>query len=128
MARNRDDRANLGEQVNRGMEADRAERTRGAGVHGDGTAGDEGIDDAMSRTSRDDMSATPMQGDELNESASDQSSGTSGSQRQKSQRSQRTNQRANDERFDNATEFSGQGDQKEGSDRAEGTGYTDESR
>ena len=119
MARQRKERANLGEQ-NSGMEADRAERTRGTGVHGDGTAGDEGIDEPMSRTQRDDMSATPNQGDELKEDRS------SSSQSQKSQRSERTNKRANDERFDEATEFSGQGNQKEGSDSAEGTGYTSE--
>lgn len=129
MARNRNERANLGEQVNQGMEANRAERTRGAGVHGDGTAGDEGIDDAMSRTHRDDMSATSNQGDELSESGSlDRSSSRSSTQREKSQRSQRTNKRSNDERFDNAREFSGQGNQKEGSEEAEGTGYTEESR
>ena len=126
MSRNKKERANLGEQMNTGMEADRAERTPGAGVHGDRTAGDEGIDDAMSRTQRDDMSATPMQGDELSADSPDRSSGEQGSQREQSQRSQRTNKRANDERFDNAKGFSGQGEQKEGSEHAEGTGYTED--
>ena len=112
------------EQTNTGMEADRAERTPGAGVHGDRTAGDEGIDDAMSRTQRDDMSATPMHGDELSGSSPERSSSESGTQQEQSQRSQRTNKRANDEEFDNAREFSGQGEQKEGSEHAEGTGYT----
>jgi hypothetical protein len=133
MGRKKMDRANTGEQNNEnrrgmnadsrneslqsenGMESDRAERTMSAGSHGDAQAGDEGLDDpAMSRAHRDDMSATPMQGDELE------------SQRMQSQRSERTQQRANDERFDNAEDFSGQGGQKEGADRnAEGTGYTD---
>jgi hypothetical protein len=136
MGRKKMDRANSGEQNNEtrrgmsadsrneslesenGMESDRAERTMTAGARGDAQAGDEGLDDpAMSRSHRDDMSATPMQGDKLE------------SQRMQSQRSERTQQRANDERFDNAEEFSGQGGQKEGSDRnAEGTGYTSDER
>lgn len=132
MGKKKTERATTGEQNNRdsrsmnaesrneslesenGMESDRAERTQGAGSHGDAQSGDEGVDDpAMSRAHRDDMSATPLQGDELK------------NQRMQSQRSERTQQRANDERFDNAEEFSGQGGQKEGADsKAEGTGYT----
>ena len=78
-------------------------------------------DSAMARTHRDDMSATPAQGDRLSERASS-------SQREQAQRSERTQQRANDERFDDASEFSGQGGQKEGeSEDAEGTGYTEDS-
>jgi hypothetical protein len=125
MGRKKMDRANLGEQDSNsrnesvesvsGMENDRAERTMSAGSHGDAQAGDEGLDDpAISRAHRDDMSASGMHGDKLTDS-----------QRAMSQRSRRTNQRANDERFDNADDFSGQGAQR-GNDveDAEGTGYT----
>ena len=85
---------------NRKMENDRMDRVQGAGSHGDMRAGDEGLDDsAMSRTHRDDMSATPMHGDSLGEGRTDDASG-----------------------------FSGQGGQKEGAvEEAEGTGYTDNS-
>jgi hypothetical protein len=122
MARKNDDRANLGEQVNnRGMEADRAERTGSSSMEGDAAAGDEGIDEVTSRTQRDDMSVTPRQGDELKRS------GRQSSQSQKSQRSHRTNQRSNDEASDTAGGFSGQGSQMEGTDEsAQGTGYTRE--
>jgi hypothetical protein len=124
----------------RGMENDRAERTMSAGTHGDAQAGDEGLDDpAMSRAHRDDMSATRMHGDKLGAgqstdalssldseeamSANDRSAQSG--QQEKSQRSNRTGKRANDERYDNAEGFSGQGGQRENSDRnAEGTGYT----
>jgi hypothetical protein len=105
-----------------GMETDRAERMRGAGARGDALAGDEGVDDpALSTAHRDDMTETPRHGDRLRES----------SQRMASQRSRRTNQRANDERFDAASEFSGRGGQKEGSrqeseSQREGTGYTED--
>lgn len=131
MPRKKKDRANIGEQNDsrnmtsqdegveslgqmNGMEADRAERTRGAGSHGDAQAGDEGVDDpAMGAVHRDDMTETPMQGDSLDRS-----------QRMQSQRSERTMERSNDERWDDASDFSGRGDQKEGSSDAEGTGYT----
>ena len=136
--------AGMGEQNNKvestpsvpGMEADRAERTSSAGAHGDARAGDEGVDDAaMSRVRRDDMSATPMHGDRLAGDMSedmneDISAGNrmSASQRDQSQRSTRTEERANDEEFDNAQDFTGEGGQKEGSHRSgqEGTGYTRE--
>jgi hypothetical protein len=138
MDRKANDRASHGERTNdrsdrmneeseslgsvNGMEAGRAERTRSAGAHGDAQAGDEGVDDpSMSRTHRDDMSTTPAHGDRLKSSEKS-------SQRDASQRSRRTEGRANDERFDNATDFGGQGGQKEGpSEEAEGTGYTDDS-
>jgi hypothetical protein len=118
------DRGNESLASENGMEADRADRTRGAGARGDALAGDEGVDDpAMSAGHRDDMTETPLHGDRLRES----------SQRMQSQRSRRTNQRANDERFDEASEFSGRGGQKEGSrreseSRREGTGYTGSER
>ena len=104
-----------------GMESDRADRVRSAGARGDAQAGDEGVDDpAMSAAHRDDMTETPMHGDRLREQG----------QRMESQRSRRTNQRANDERFDDASDFSGRGGQKEGSrmgaSRREGTGYTED--
>lgn len=84
---------------NRKSENDRLERVQGDGSHGDMRAGDEGLDDAMSRTHRDDMSATPMHGDQIGEG-----------------------------RTDDASEFSGQGAQKEGDmEEAEGTGYTNDS-
>ena len=84
--------------------------------HGDQNSGDEGVDDpAMSATHRDDMTETPMQGDKLEEEQN---------QRMESQRSQRTEERSNDERWDDASDFSGRGDQKEGAEDAEGTGYT----
>ena len=132
MPRKKNSRANMGEQNDSrnmtsqdegveslsqtsGMEADRAERTSGAGSHGDAHAGDEGVDDpSMGAVHRDDMTETPMHGDRLAE----------GSQRMQSQRSDRTMERSNDERWDEASEFSGRGDQKEGSSDAEGTGYT----
>ena len=64
--------------------------------HGDNKAGDEGVDDpAFTET-----------------------------QREKSQRSHRTEKRANDERFDDASDFGGQGAQRgHDMDEAEGTGY-----
>ena len=83
-------------------------------------------DPAMSAAHRDDMTETPMHGDELEpdmmESGSDQS--------MQSQRGMRTNKRANDERYDDASDFSGRGGQKEGSrqeseSQREGTGYTE---
>lgn len=108
---------------------DRMERVKSADAHGDQRAGDEGVDDpAMSRTHRDDMSASRMQGDKLGVGptsvdemqASDKEDNT-----EKSQRSERTNARANDELYDDATNFTGQGAQKEGKPgKAEGTGYT----
>ena len=134
MGRKKNDRANQREENNeslqteRGMENDRAERVMSAGSRGDANAGDEGLDDpALSRAHRDDMSASRMQGDKLNRSSERMTETSEESvQRQASQRSQRTEERANDERFDNAEDFSGQGSQKEGSDRnAEGTGYTE---
>lgn len=114
---------------NHKLENDRMDRVQGAGSHGDMHAGDEGVDDpAMSRTQRDDMSATPMQGDQLGEGRADTAEDHGAGNRMESQRSRRTNQRANDERFDNAEGFSGQGAQKEGAtDEAEGTGYTNDS-
>jgi hypothetical protein len=86
----------------------------------DSRVGAEGIEDpAMSAVEPDDMTETPMQGDELGES-----------QREQSQRSMRTNQRANDESWDDASEFSGRGGQKEGMRESEsmpeGTGYTED--
>jgi hypothetical protein len=112
---------------NRKMENDRMDRVQGAGSHGDMHAGDEGVDDpAMSRSHRDDMSATPMHGDQLGEGRTDMNQDQGSGNRMQSQRSRRTNQRANDERYDSAEGFSGQGAQKEGAmDEAEGTGYTD---
>ena len=84
---------------NRKNEQDRPERVQGAGSHGDMRAGDEGLDDAMSQNHRDDMSATPMHGDQMGEG-----------------------------RTDDASDFHGQGAQKEGAmEDAEGTGYTDDS-
>lgn len=109
---------------------DRMERVRNADAHGDQRAGDEGVDDpAMSRTHRDDMSATRMQGDKLGIGTTSmedmQASGQGDKQTEKSQRSERTNTRANDELYDDATNFTGEGAQKgAGADRAEGTGYT----
>ena len=113
---------------NRKTENERMDRVKGAGSHGDMRAGDEGLDDsAISRTHRDDMSATPMHGDELVEGRTDQSEAPSSDNRMESQRSRRTGARANDERFDNADGFSGQGAQMEGTaEEAEGTGYTDD--
>jgi hypothetical protein len=107
MARKRNDRSNRSEQTDSQMERN---------------GQSEPLDDsAMSRTHRDDMSTTPAQGDDLSERESS-------SQREESQRGRRTQQRANDERFDDASEFSGQGGQKEGeSEDAEGTGYTEDS-
>jgi hypothetical protein len=136
MGRKRNERSNSSEQTDsrderdnqsapmlseNGMEAGRAERTPSEGTQGDQRSGDEGVDDpALSRMHRDDMSTTPAQGDGLD-------SGQSSGQRDESQRSQRTQQRANDERFDDASGFSGQGGQKEGEfEEAEGTGYTEE--
>jgi hypothetical protein len=107
---------------NRSQDSDRMERVQNADAHGDMSAGDEGLDAAaMPRSHRDDMSATPMHGDELNEDV------TAGN-RMQSQRSRRTNARANDERYDSAAGFSGQGAQKEGNmEEAEGTGYREAS-
>jgi hypothetical protein len=107
---------------NRSQDPDRMERVQNADAHGDMLAGDEGLDAAaMPRSQRDDMSATPMHGDELNEDV------TAGN-RMQSQRSRRTNARANDERYDSAAAFSGQGAQKEGNmEEAEGTGYRERS-
>ncbi len=112
---------------NRKTENDRMERVQNADAHGDMSAGDEGVDDpAMSRSHRDDMSATPKHGDGLGEGRSDMNEDVNAGNRMKSQRSQRTNARANDERYDNAAGFSGQGAQKEGAmEDAEGTGYSD---
>ncbi|HEY0304122.1 MAG TPA: hypothetical protein VGC44_04075 [Longimicrobiales bacterium] len=111
----------------RGMQEDRIERVNAHGANGDTRSGDEGLDDpAISRTHRDDMSATPMQGDRLTEDMELDENMSNGN-RQESQRSHRTNQRANDERYDSAAGFSGQGAQMEGSaEEAEGTGYTDD--
>jgi hypothetical protein len=107
---------------NRSQDSDRMKRVQNADAHGDMLAGDEGLDAAaMPRSQRDDMSATPMHGDELNEDV------TAGN-RMQSQRSRRTNARANDERYDSAAGFSGQGAQKEGNmEEAEGTGYREPS-
>lgn len=128
MARKHKDRSQQSKPAS-GMEADRAERIRTPGTHGDTRAGDEGVDDtAMSRTQRDDMSGTPRHGDRLageqtNENMSTRQRNES-TQREKSQRSGRTGQRANDERFDDASGFSGQGAQRENPmENAEGTGY-----
>ena len=122
---------------NRKMENERMDRLQGAGSHGDMHAGDEGVDDpAMSRSQRDDMSATPMHGDRLGEGQSADASPTGGEldmnedvtagNRMESQRSRRTNARANDERYDNASGFTGRGAQRGGSmEEAEGTGYTE---
>ena len=121
-----------------GMEADRAERTSGAGTHGDAHAGDEGVDDpAMMSTHRDDMTETPMHGDRLGEGRSTDATESLDSdemmaaergmsdQSEMSQRSMRTHERMNDERYDNASDFEGRGSQKEGRDEmSEGTGYT----
>jgi hypothetical protein len=94
----------------------------------DKRAGAEGIEDpAMSEVERDDMTETPMQGDELEEGRSMESEP---SQREQSQRSMRTNQLSNDESWDDASEFSGRGGQKEGMRESEsmpeGTGYTED--
>jgi hypothetical protein len=117
---------------------ERLERVRGAGSHGDARAGDEGVDDpAMSRSHRDDMSTMPNHGDKLGRTNDDVSehgertnenmatrSREDSAQREMSQRGQRTGQRANDERFDDASGFSGQGAQRENDmENAEGTGY-----
>jgi hypothetical protein len=114
---------------NRKLENERLDRVQSTDSHGDMRAGDEGVDDpAMSRSHRDDMSATPMHGDELREGRTDMNEDMSAGNRMESQRSRRTGARANDERFDNAAGFSGQGAQKEGAmEEAEGTGYTDDS-
>ena len=139
MGRKKLDRASQREQNNEslesvsGMETDRAERVMSAGSHGDAQSGDEGLDDpALSRGHRDDMSREPMHGDSLrrgSEELTEESESESleeSEQRMASQRSQRTDKRANDERFDNATDFNGRASQKEGSDRqGEGTGYTE---
>ena len=134
MGRKKIDRANQREENNESLEtehsleSDHSERVMRGGARGDANAGDEGLDDpAMSRAHRDDMSATRMQGDKLNRSPERMTELSEESEQRKvSQRSQRTEERANDERFDNAEDFSGQGSQKEGSDRnAEGTGYTE---
>jgi hypothetical protein len=113
---------------NRKMENERMDRVQSPGSHGDMRAGDEGVDDpAMSRSHRDDMSATPMHGDRLGEGRTDMNEDQGSSNRMESQRSRRTGGRANDEQFDNAAGFSGQGAQKEGAmEEAEGTGYTDD--
>ncbi|HET9441422.1 MAG TPA: hypothetical protein VFO52_14695 [Longimicrobiales bacterium] len=128
MARKHKDRSKKSSSTS-GMEGDRAERIRTAGTHGDARAGDEGVDDpAMSGTQRDDMSSTPPHGDRpagegTNEKMSARQRGES-SQHEKSQRSGRTGQRANDERFDDASGFGGQGAQRENAmENAEGTGY-----
>ncbi len=111
---------------NRGTEDDRMERLGSTGAAGDQSAGDEGLDDpAMSRSHRDDMSATPMHGDRLDAGDRDMNEDVSAGNRMQSQRSRRTSKRATDERYDNADSFSGQGGQKEGAEEAEGTGYTD---
>lgn len=121
---------------------DRLERVRGAGSHGDAHAGDEGVDDpAMARSHRDDMSTTPQQGDKLGNMEAGESeqgertnenmamrggerSSERESQRDLSQRGRRTGKRANDERYDDASGFSGQGAQRENDmENAEGTGY-----
>jgi hypothetical protein len=134
MGRKKIDRANQREENNESLEtehsleSDHSERVMRGGARGDANAGDEGLDDpAMSRAHRDDMSATRMQGDKLSRSPERMTEQSEESeQRKASQRSQRTEERANDERFDNAEDFGGQGSQKEGSDRnAEGTGYTE---
>src|SRR5687768_340000 len=107
--------------------------------HGDQSAGDEGVDDpAMSATHRDDMTETPMHGDRLGEGDNTDASlplesdemmdaqdrTNESGQRMQSQRSERTEERSNDEKWDDASDFSGRGSQKEGSDEAaEGTGY-----
>lgn len=124
-SRNAESRNESLESMN-GMETDRAERTMSAGSHGDAQAGDEGVDDpAMSRAHRDDMSTTRMHGDKLGVGNRESMSASEGGQREESQRSNRTEKRANDEKFDNAEDFTGRGAQKEGSgDSAEGTGYT----
>jgi hypothetical protein len=85
---------------NRGTEDDRMERIKTPGSNGDMRAGDEGLDDpATSRTHRDDMTTTPGHGDKMGEG-----------------------------RTDDASDFSGQGGQKEGAEEeAEGTGYTGDS-
>ena len=111
----------------RSMEDDRLDRVRSTGANGDASAGDEGVDDpAMSRTRRDDMSTTPRHGDELEEASNrDMNEDVGSDNRMQSQRSRRTRGRANDERWDNADDFTGKGNQREGSSRPEGTGYRD---
>jgi len=79
----------------------------------------------------DDMSATPKHGDRLANPTTDaQDSRDSGmhedaasANRTESQRSRRTGGRANDERWDEAGNFSGKGNQREGAEQPEGTGY-----
>ena len=121
----------------RNMENDRIDRMHASDAHGDARAGDEGVDDAaLSHSHRDDMSATPRHGDVLREertgetsrSASrDMNEDVTAGNRMHSQRSRRTESRANDERWDAADRFSGQGNQQEGAARPEGTGYRDRS-
>ena len=113
---------------NRKIENERMDRVQSTGSHGDMRAGDEGVDDpAMSRSHRDDMSATPMHGDKLGEGRTDRNEDQGSGNRMESQRSRRTGARANDERYDNAADFGGQGAQRGNSmENAEGTGYTDD--
>lgn len=82
---------------------------------------------------RDDMSTTPSHGDQLGEPAgmdarpadADSNEDVTGGNRMESQRSRRTGGRANDERWDKAGNFTGKGNQREGSEHPEGTGYRD---
>lgn len=77
-----------------GMESHSAERVGGAGTHGDARAGDEGVDDPE----------TMRGGERTNENMA--------------------RKRTNDERFDDASDFGGQGAQRgHDMEKAEGTGY-----